>query len=345
MMRDLLAYDMMRQIGVRAPRVSFCRLFIDNEYFGVYKIIEQIDKTFLDENFASGEGNLYKNQRWSNLNWWGDDPNLYKDTFELKTNETEDDWSGFINFLDVLNNTPENEFAEAISEVFNVDQYLKVLAIDIMTNNWDSYIDNRRNWYLYHEPESNKFHWIPWDYNLSWGGRIILQGNPYPPYDPECPVKSDFFFAIDESDVHFFPKSDQSATGWLWEFGDGSMSTEENPVHTYTSENIINKVCLTTFREESNQTCAQKRCKIIPMDNAASACLTLQTGDAPYEPSDPAFQGVINEDDYCCNTDWDVFCSIKYQDVQNQMNDPIETFTDYTTDYELLLDNPEKNSH
>ena len=161
MMRDLLAYDMMRQIGVRVPRVSFCRLFIDGEYFGVYKIIEQIDKTFLTENFASGQGNLYKNQRWSNLNWWGADPNVYKDTFELKTNEAEDDWSGFINFLDVLNNTPDDEFADAINEIFNVDQYLKVLAIDIMTNNWDSYIDNQRNWYLYHEPESNKIHWNP----------------------------------------------------------------------------------------------------------------------------------------------------------------------------------------
>ena len=177
---------------------------------------------------------------------------------------------------------------------------------------------------------------------MSWGGRIILQGNPFPPHDPDCPLKSDFFFAIDESEVHFFSKSEQQATGWLWEFGDGTTSSNENPVHTYTSENLTHKVCLTTFREESNQTCSQQRCKIIAMDNAASACLTLQNGDAPYEPTDPVFQGVINEDDYCCNEDWDVFCSIKYQDIQNQMDGPIETFTDYSDDYPLLLDNPEK---
>jgi len=31
----------------------------------------------------------------------------------------------------------------------------------------------------------------------------------------------------------YFTSTNSNATGWLWDFGDGSTSTEENPVHTY----------------------------------------------------------------------------------------------------------------
>ena len=43
-------------------------------------------------------------------------------------------------------------------------------------NNWDSYIEHGRNFYLYHEPVSDLFFWIPWDYNLAIGGDFFGGG-------------------------------------------------------------------------------------------------------------------------------------------------------------------------
>ncbi|MFK7773442.1 MAG: CotH kinase family protein [Saprospiraceae bacterium] len=342
MMRDFLSYGLMREVGVSAPRVAYSHVYLNDEYWGLYEIIEQVDKTFLENNFASGKGNLWKNQRWSELKWYGDDPNMYRDTFELKTNKTEDDWSAFIHFLDVLNNTPDQNFADSIESVFNVDQYLHALAVDIMVNNWDSYLDNERNFYLYHEPKSGKFHWIPWDYNLSMGGAVTTSGDPYPPYDPSCILQTDFTFTKNNPSVNFDEYSEPAAETWYWDFGDGTVSTTQNPIHVF--DNSIEKVevCLTTTRLENGNTCEQTRCKEIDLSENPADCQSIIDGSCPYPATDPIFQQTIEEDPFCCSNDWDVFCEIKYQEIENNPPVGFNDDVDYDINFPILLDNPDK---
>ncbi len=179
--RDVIAHNLFRTQGIKAPRTAHTQLYINNELWGVYVIIEQVDKTFLKRNFVDGTGNLYKNMGISELDWEGDEASDYQPAMALKTNEEENDWTAFINFMDVLNNSSNADFPDAIQEVFNVDYYLRVLAIDIMLNNWDSYIEHGRNFYIYHEPVSGLFHWIPWDYNFSMeGGGEFGWGTNFP---------------------------------------------------------------------------------------------------------------------------------------------------------------------
>jgi len=181
--KDKMVYDMYRQHGIPAPRVAHAKIYIQNEYWGIYAIIEQIDKRYLKRNFADKTGNLWKNKDNSSLHWQGTDPNNY--TFELQTNETENDWTKFIEFVDFINNSSNTDFKDGIETIFDLDEYLRILAVDILTNNWDSYIEHGRNWYLYHEPKTNKIHWLPWDYNFAFdrdnSGSIdipILLNNP-----------------------------------------------------------------------------------------------------------------------------------------------------------------------
>ncbi len=342
MLRDFLGYGFMREVGVRAPRVAYANVYLNDELWGLYEIIEQVDKTFLENNFASGKGNLWKNQRWSELKWYGDDPNTYRDTFELKTNKSEDDWSAFIHFLDVLNNTPDQDFADSIESVFNVDQYLHALAVDIMINNWDSYLDNERNFYLYHEPKSGKFHWIPWDYNLSMGGAITTSGDPYPPYDPSCILQTDFSFTKNNPSVAFDEYSEPAAETWYWDFGDGTVSTTQNPIHVFDSNIEKVEVCLTTTRMENGNTCEQTRCREVDLSDNPSDCETITNGSCPYPATDPIFQQTIEEDPFCCSDDWDVFCEIKYQEIQNNPPSGFNYDVDYDLNFPILLNNPDK---
>lgn len=164
--KDKMAYNMFRQHGVPSPRVAHTKVYINDELWGVYGMIEQIDKRYLKRNFADKTGNLWKNKENSTLSWSGTSPDNY--TFELQTNDDENDWTKFIEFIDFLNNTSDVDFQNGLEAIFDLDEYLRILAIDILINNWDSYIDHGRNWYLYFEPKTNKMHWLPWDYNFSF---------------------------------------------------------------------------------------------------------------------------------------------------------------------------------
>jgi PKD repeat protein len=50
------------------------------------------------------------------------------------------------------------------------------------------------------------------------------------------------------------------AVGWIWDLGDGTTSTLQNPAHLYTTQGTVT-VCLTTIYEKGNLTCCDKICK------------------------------------------------------------------------------------
>lgn len=173
--KDKLAYDMFRMHGIAGPRVAHAKIYINDTFWGIYALIEQIDKRYLKRNFANNDGNLWKNKGNSNLAWEGNDSASYP--FELQTNETKNDWSKFLGFIDFINNASDTDFASQLADIFVLDEYLRILAIDILINNWDSYLNHGRNWYLYHEPKKDKIHWVPWDYNFAFNRDPLGHGD------------------------------------------------------------------------------------------------------------------------------------------------------------------------
>lgn len=90
----------------------------------------------------------------------------------LKTNDEDDeaaDYADLIGFIDVLNNTPASEFATAIDAVFDVDSFLRLMAVTAVLSGYDSYFGRVNNYYLYNRPDTGKFMMLPWDLNMAYG--------------------------------------------------------------------------------------------------------------------------------------------------------------------------------
>jgi hypothetical protein len=173
--RENIDYHILRSLGIKVPRTAFTKVFMDTTYLGIYRIVEQVDNTFLDVNFGNHKGNLYVQEAIGtagfSLRWEGPVQDAYYESIKLENHQTENDWSGLIHFLDVLNNTSDKDFRDSILTVFAVDEYLQILAFDLVVNNLDFYGNSGRNYYLYQH--DGVFHWIPWDYNLTW-----MEGEP-----------------------------------------------------------------------------------------------------------------------------------------------------------------------
>ena len=70
LMREHLAYELFRELGVPAPRTSFVDLWVNDTHLGLYIQVEQVDKTFLRHHFNKANGNLCKPiPPASYLNW------------------------------------------------------------------------------------------------------------------------------------------------------------------------------------------------------------------------------------------------------------------------------------
>jgi len=169
MLREKLFYDHVNQ-RIPAGRANFVRLEINGEYWGLYVQVEQVDKTFFQRHIGGSEdGNLFKGEPHGSLEYLGPDPEPYYDHYELKTNETENDWTDLVNLIDVLNNTPTEDFPVALDAAFEVDNYLQALAANMLFVNLDSYVGTGHNYYVYHREDNDKFIHFVWDANEAFG--------------------------------------------------------------------------------------------------------------------------------------------------------------------------------
>ncbi|ASJ76352.1 CotH kinase family protein [Granulosicoccus antarcticus] len=183
-LREKVATDVFRAAGVPVSHTSFYELHIDHgngpEYFGLYTLVEEVDGPVLDTQFSSDDGNLYKPEDGSANFVEG---TFNPENFEKKTNEDDEDWSDIEALFSALHDetatTDPATWRTNLEAVFDVDGFLKYLAVNGIIQNWDTYGRMIHNYYLYNNPENGKLTWIPWDNNESLqdgkqGGSLAL---------------------------------------------------------------------------------------------------------------------------------------------------------------------------
>jgi spore coat protein CotH len=157
------------------------RVYINEEYWGLYTAIEQVNKDFVQSRFGNGEdGNLFKGQAsddasgpgsdfGSDMTWLGWDPEPYHDKYQLKTNEAEDDYSQLIEFIDALNNSTVENRPDQLGAVLDIDSSIRSLALNMLYTNLDSYNGSAHNYYLYDRDDTGQFTHLMWDTNEAYG--------------------------------------------------------------------------------------------------------------------------------------------------------------------------------
>lgn len=82
--------------------------------------------------------------------------------------------------------------------------------------------------------------------------------------------------------VMFSDLSDGYPTGWVWDFGDGSSSGSENPVHTYANGGIYTVKLTIQYPDGSSQSMVKERyIQASPLPLEANFSAVPQSGQAP----------------------------------------------------------------
>jgi spore coat protein CotH len=171
LIREKTADDLFRDFGVPAVRTAYYEIYIDEgdgnrQYYGVYTMCEIVFDTFLKDNFGSKIGNCYKPED-DGASFGSSGFTL--DGFELKTNEDVNDKSDIQEMYDYLHastrSSDATQWRTDLESVFDVDGFLKYLAVNNTIQNWDTYGRMEHNYYLYHDPSDGLIKWIVWDNN------------------------------------------------------------------------------------------------------------------------------------------------------------------------------------
>lgn len=175
LMREKLGFDLFQKAGVPAPRAVYARLYLtvegkyEQEYLGLYVMIEQVDKRFLKDRFGDGKGLLVKPERLMDLDYLGEDWKDYERDYVLKSKKKTSDTTRLLQLIKFLHHSDDEQFAQEVEAFLNVDSFLRFLAVNTLLVNMDSYLGVGHNYYLYHNSTTGQYEMLPWDLNLAFG--------------------------------------------------------------------------------------------------------------------------------------------------------------------------------
>ena len=178
--RSKLAWDLFQAMGVPSPRAHHVQLKINDGTYveGMHVNVEQIDEELAEAWFGNKDGNLYK------CRYQGDradlryispgTPETYQnlgggETYEEHNNDPNSDYTDLADFIDFVNNSNDTTFAAEIVDRFSVDNFLRAMAVDVTIGQWDNYWYGANNYYLYHNEDTGRFEYIPYDYDNTYG--------------------------------------------------------------------------------------------------------------------------------------------------------------------------------
>ncbi|WP_035467968.1 CotH kinase family protein [Algoriphagus mannitolivorans] len=170
MVREKVSGDIFRKAGLASSHTAFFTVYVDYgegpKYFGLYTLVEEVDDTVIETQFADKDGNLYQPDGTGASFALG---TFSEAVFTKETNEDAADWTDIKNLFSALHasnrTTDPGTWRSNLEAVFDTDVFLKYLAINTVIQNWDTYGRMTHNYYLYNNPQTKTLNWIPWDNN------------------------------------------------------------------------------------------------------------------------------------------------------------------------------------
>ena len=190
LMSQVMGYAFFNANGIPAPRCSYARISVNGQPVGLYTHVETVRKTVLERGFGNTTGTLYEG---TVVDFFAD----WQNSFELKIGTPESDQKSrekMKRLIEVLKRptpaateTPETkkqgeELQAAIGELVDLDSFYTYWAIESLLGFWDGYTANANNFFIYDNPTTNKFHFMP------WGGDCMFEKKSKLRVDPRAPL-------------------------------------------------------------------------------------------------------------------------------------------------------------
>jgi spore coat protein H len=169
-LKERIGYQLFRDAGVPAPRVSYAKVYLtvagkyDKQLLGLYTVVEELDE-------AIDTGLMFKPElRGGLFADLGEDWSRYKKMYDPKSDVTAEQKQRFMETVKLVSHANDAEFRAKAETYIDVPQMAKYLAVNVWQANMDSILGMGHNFYLVLDRKTNRFQMLPWDLDLSFGG-------------------------------------------------------------------------------------------------------------------------------------------------------------------------------
>lgn len=160
-LRTCLAYSVLQDAGVPAPRCAFASVRVNGEGLGVMPVVEAIDGAFLRRHFDDDDGALFEGV----LNDFRAD---HRPVFEHKRGPS---GQPKIDRLTALL-ARDDPSLDAIGSIVDLDTFFDFWAAEVLIGRWDGYAGHTNNFFVYDDPTTERLRFIAWGGNRATFDRL-----------------------------------------------------------------------------------------------------------------------------------------------------------------------------
>ncbi|MFN7142479.1 MAG: CotH kinase family protein [Myxococcota bacterium] len=170
MIREHVAYQAYAQMGVPAPRHGYAEVYVNDELYGLYGVLETLDGTWAERVFPhDSEGSLYEGGYGVDL----EDGDAYD--FQLqRQGDLLEPWTDVEALIEELDATPPEEFMALLEKRFDTKALFRMWAMDLVSGHRDGYTRRKNNFLVYHGLRTDTWWMVPWgqDQTMRDGGDV-----------------------------------------------------------------------------------------------------------------------------------------------------------------------------
>jgi hypothetical protein len=170
-LHERLAMRLFSKLGLPAPREAHARLYVNDEYAGLYSVVEAVDKAFLADRFGQDGGYLYEYDYDPadmpyRFEYKGPQASLYSPKpFKPVTHEMDPDAQPIADMIQAIAQTSDADFLRVLSGYLDLERFVAHTAVEAFLAETDGVLGDwgMNNFYLYRFAGTTRATLIPWD--------------------------------------------------------------------------------------------------------------------------------------------------------------------------------------
>ncbi|MFZ5477298.1 MAG: CotH kinase family protein [Myxococcota bacterium] len=231
--REIVAYTLFQSANLPAPRITYARVFVNDELFGLYSSPEAMDNHWVRRRYDLDDrdgGDLWEGNDYCDFTRGG------LQSWELAAGPGDEEALEAVK--DALSSP--DDFVTEVGEVVDVDEYLAFWAMTILVGNSDGYPYNLNDVYLYRDPADGKFDFSPWGLDETWPEAGFTWNSVSGKIATEClqddPCVSALREAVDAAVVVWDQANPSAIAEEAWALT--AEAAAEDPRKPYTTEDV-----------------------------------------------------------------------------------------------------------